>query len=77
MTGNKQIYPVHSFDDSGTCLDQRLNTILTATSSNVEIQFRSFRFTTDGNLDDSERIYKFNTFQWGLEFWAERVSHTA
>ena len=51
------IYPIHSYATSGeTCFDQRLGVTQISNSPNIEIQFRSFRFTVDGILGDSDRI---------------------
>ena len=50
------VYPVHSYNSGETCYDQRLEVTQISNSPNIEISFRSFRFTVDGTLGDSDRI---------------------
>ena len=55
-SNGSEVYPIHSFKPEGTCFDQRLAVNQTSNSPNIEIEFRSFRFTVNGRLGDSDRM---------------------
>ena len=44
---DRTAYAIHSFDPAGTCYNNRLAAQQLSASPNIEIAFRSFRFTTD------------------------------
>ena len=54
--GDRTVYPIHSFDPAGTCFHDLLAVQLNSTFSNIEISFRSFRFTTDDNLTQEQKV---------------------
>ena len=58
--GDREVYLIHSFDNDEPCFDTRVNVIQTSFSPDVQFDFRSFRFTIDGTLGDSERIQFWN-----------------
>ena len=52
--GDRVVYPIHSFDPAGRCFDKRFAVQQLSTLPNVEIAFRSFRFTSNGNGGQSD-----------------------
>ena len=56
QSGDRAIYLVHSFTQDGSiCFDNRLDVTQTEYSPNTEIEFRSFKFTTDGTDGDIDK----------------------
>ena len=52
--GDRIVYPIHSFDPAGRCFDKRFAVQQLSTLPNVEIAFRSFRFTSNGSGGNSD-----------------------
>ena len=54
ISGDRTVYPVHSFGPDGTCFDPRLAVQQTLAPPNIEIAFRSFRFRTDSVTNNNQ-----------------------
>ena len=50
------MYLIHSYDPAGQCFDNRLAVQQISSYPYVEIAFRSFRFTTDNNLTQEQKV---------------------
>ena len=53
-SGDRVVYPIHSFDPAGTCFNKLFDVQQLSTSPNVKIAFKSFRFTTGDGDNESQ-----------------------
>ena len=54
--GDRVVYPIHSFDPTGTCTYDSLAVQQTYVSPNIEIAFRSFRFRSNNNEVQFQKV---------------------
>ena len=61
-SGDRAIYPMHSFQNDETCFNSILAVSQTSFNPDVEFSFRTFRFTIDGTQSDSEPLKELGSF---------------
>ena len=55
-SGESELFPIHSFDDVGLCLDDRLDVEVLDMSQNVQFKYRTFRFQQIKTIDQKHQI---------------------
>ena len=55
-SGENELFPFHSFDDSGLCLDNRLQVQVFEVAEKVHFKYRTFRFQTIKTIDQRHEI---------------------
>ena len=80
-SGESELFPIHSFDDEGLCLDDRLDVEVLDMSQNVQFKYRTFRFQQIKTIDQKHQVrvsieQKIKFLELNLNIWKEGEIYT-